>query len=241
MLRQGTHMMRIAAVVVLTCSLVAQAECARPKNASPQGVAGQSDEARLRYLSKLLEEESGRARTWTLAWGGAYGAGVVVQLSLMALLPRDEQPDMYWGAASTGVGLAFTLLGKPEVLEGGPLFARRASAATPEDTCAIIAEGERMLEAGAQNEESSFAWYLHVGNVLFNVGIGLVLGLGYGHWQGAIINAIAGSAIGEANILTSPSHLIPGWKRYRQGDAPSPVSFHVVPTAGPGLGVLMRF
>lgn len=234
-------MRRIAAALILSCSLVVQAECARPKNASPRGVAGQSDEARLAFLSKLLEEESGRARNWTLAWGATYGAGAVVQLALMPLLPREEQPDMYWGAASTGVGLAFTLLGKPEVLEVGPLFARRASAATAEETCAIIAEGERMLEVGAENEESSFAWYLHVGNVLFNVGIGLVLGLGYGHWEGGIINAIVGSAIGEANILTSPSHLIPGWKRYRQGEAPSAVSFFVVPTAGPGLGVLMRF
>lgn len=234
-------MRRLAVALILSGSLVVQGECARPKNASAQGVAGQSDEARLAFLSKLLEAESGRARTWTLAWGATYGVGAVVQLALMPLLPREEQPDLYWGAASTGVGLAFTLLGKPEVLEGGPLFAKRASAATAEDTCAIIAEGERMLEMGAENEQSSFAWYLHVGNVLFNVGLGLVLGLGYGHWEGGIINAIVGSAIGEANILTSPSHLIPGWKRYRQGEAPSPVSFFVVPTAGPGLGVLMRF
>jgi hypothetical protein len=234
-------MRRLAVAVLLTCSLVVQAECARPKNASPQGVAGQSDEARLAFLSKLLEEESGRARTWAFVWGGTYGLLGVVQLAVMPLFPREEQPDWYWGAASTAFGLAFTLLGKPEVQDAGPLFATRASAATADDTCTLIAEGERLLEVGAENEDSSFAWYLHVGNVLFNVGIGLVLGLGYGHWEGGIINAIVGSAIGEANILSSPAHLISGWKRYRQGEVPSPVSFFVVPTAGPGLGVLMRF
>lgn len=234
-------MRRIAAAVVLMCSLVVRAECARPQNASPGGVAGQSDEARLAFLSKLLEEESGRARTWAFVWGGSYGLLGVAQLAVMPFFPREEQPDWYWGAASTAVGLAFVLLGKPDVQDAGPVFARRASAVTPDATCTLIAEGERLLEAGAENEESSFKWYLHVGNVLFNVGLGLVLGLGYGHWEGAIINAIVGTAIGEGNIVTSPAHLISGWKRYRQGEAPSPVSFFVVPTAGPGLGVLMRF
>lgn len=235
-------MRRLVVVVALACASVAQAQnCERPPDASAQGVAAQSDEARLAYLSKLLHEESGRARAWMGFWGGTYGLLTIAQLSLMPVFTREEQPDWYWGAASTAFGLAFTLLSKPDVQDGGPIYAQKVSAAAPADTCALIAEGERMLELGAANEASSFQWFLHAGNVLFNVGLGLILGLGYGHWQAAVINTVVGTAIGEANILSSPAHLISGWKRYRTGEKPPAVTFHVIPTAAPGLGLVMRF
>ena len=234
-------MKHFALALILSCSLVAHAECARPKDATSQGVAGQSDEARLAYLGKLLNDESGRARAYTRAWGAGYGVLTLAQLTIMPFFTREEQPAWYWGAFGAAFGLGFTLLGVPEVMDGGPLYAKKASAATADNTCELIAEGEKMLEVGADAEVSSFAWYLHAGNVLFNVGLGLILGLGYGHWQSAVINTIVGVAIGEANILTAPSHLISGLKRYRQGEAPSAVTINVIPTAGPGLGVLVRF
>ncbi len=236
------QMTRLVLALVLATSIAAQAQnCERPAGSSGQGVAGLSDEARLAFLSKLLSEESVRSHNWTLAWGAIYAGLGIGQLALMPLFTREEQPDWYWGAAGTGVGLAFTLLGRPEVLEAGPLFAKKASTVSPDDRCALIAEGERMLGSGADAEESGFVWYLHVGNVLFNVGLSLVLGLGYNHWQGAIINFAVGTAIGEANILSAPSHLISGRKRYQKGGSPEAVTFHVIPTAGPGLGVLLTF
>lgn len=235
-------MKRIVLLMVLMGSVAAHAQnCERRADTSPQGVAGLSDAARLEFLSKLLLEESARAHNWVLAWGGIYAGLGMAQLALMPLFPAEEQPDWYWGAASTGVGLAFTLLGRPEVLEAGPLYGQRVSAATPENTCALIAEGERLLQTGAETEEASFKWYLHAGNVLFNIGMALVLGLGYGHWRGGLINLGVGIVMGGANILSGPAHLISGWKHYAKGQSPQAVTFHVVPTAGPGLGVLLRF
>ena len=253
-------MKRIAAVAVLVCSLMVQAQgseaparvqCERPKGTSPNGVAAQSDEVRLAFLSKLLVEEGARAHNYTLFWGATYGVLGVAQLAAMPFFPAEKetptrvdtntQADFYWGAASTAFGLAFTLLGTLDVLEAGPLYAKKVSAATADDTCKLIAEGEKLLESGADAEASTFAWYLHVGNVLFNAGMGLILGLGYGHWTSAVINTLVGSAVGEANILSGPAHLIPGWKRYRLGEAPPAVTFRVIPTAGLGLGLLMTF
>lgn len=235
-------MRRIAVAMALSCSLIARAEpCARPKDASPHGVSALTDQERLTFLSKLLAEESERARNWLLVWGATYGVMGVAQLAVMPAFSREEQPDWYWGAASTAVGVAFILLDPPEVLEAGPLYAAKAARVTPEGTCALIAEGERMLAAGAEHEVGSMRWYIHGANVLFNVALGLVLGLGYGHWQGAAINTGVGVAIGEANILSAPAHLISGWKRYRDGEAPAAVTFQLVPAPGVGLGMLVRF
>lgn len=237
-----SQMIRLVLAFALISSVAAPAQtCERPSGASAQGVAGLSDEARLAFLSKLLSEESVRAHNWVLAWGAIFGGLGVGQLALRPLFTAEEQPDWYWGAAGTGVGLAFTLLGRPEVLEAGPQYAQKVSTVSADDRCGLIAEGERLLGRGANAEEAGFAWYLHVGNVLFNVGLGLVLGLGYNHWRAAVMNFLIGTAVGEANILSAPAHLISGWKRYQKGGSPEKVSVHVIPTAGPGVGVLMTF
>jgi hypothetical protein len=233
---------RLLVVVVLSGSLSAAAEtCERPQGAAPASVAAQSDEARLMFLSKLLLEESGRARNWTLAWGATYGVLTIAQLAVMSVVPREEQPDWYWGALSTVVGVAFTVIDPLEVRDEAPKFAQRVRAAAPDETCKLIGEGERMLKAGAEHERSGVQWYIHAANVLFNVGLGLVLGLGYGRWPSGLLNMGIGTAIGEATLFSSPTHLISGWEQYRQGAAPVAVRFHVVPTAGPGLGVLLEF
>lgn len=235
-------MKRLVLAVLLSGSTLAFAQtCERPKDSSPSGVAAQSDEARLAFLSKLLLEESHRAYAWRLGWGATYSVLTIAQLGVMQLFTQEEQPDWYWGALSTAVGVAFTLLDPPEVLEGGPVYAQKAKVVPEVERCKLIAEGERMLEQGAAHEQDSVAWYIHAGNILFNVGLGLVLGLGYQRWTSGLINMGVGSAIGEATMFTSPTHLIGGWKQYRHGESPPKVTFHVIPTAGPGVGVLLTF
>jgi hypothetical protein len=58
---------------------------------------------------------------------------------------------------------------------------------------------------------------VHLGNVLFNVGLGLFLGLGYHHWEAGAINAGVGIAVGEALILTRPTAAIDDLDAYRLG------------------------
>lgn len=219
------------------------ADCARPEGASEQGVAAMDARARLAFMAKLFDEESAAAKRWTFGWGGGYALLTAAQLAAMPFFSREEQPDWYWGAASSVVGVAFTLLGPLEVLEAGPRYAQRAATVSDEETCSLIAEGERMLREGADSEDMSRAWYIHLGNVAFGAGMFLLLGLGYQHWVSGAINGAVSVAIGELTIFTMPNQLISGWKRYRDGDGSkaTPVSFMVVPTAGPGLGFVMRF
>ena len=87
----------------------------------------------------------------------------------------------------------------------------------------------------------STSWIAHVVNVLFNVGVGLILGLGYDRWQTAGLNGAVGIAVGEATVLTTPTGMIDGWDRYRFGGKNDPkVTVRLVP-AGLGAGLALTF
>lgn len=232
----------VVAVLVVCSSLHAlAADCARPEGATPGSVATQTPEARLAFMAKLFEEESAAATRWTLGWGSTYAALTIAQLAVMPFFSRDDQPDWYWGALSSVVGVAFSTLDPLEVMSAGPGFARRARAATEDDTCKLLEEGERILRDGAEHEAFGRSWFIHAGNVVFGIGMTLLLGLAYGHWESGIISGATSILIGEATIFTSPNQLISGWEKYRSGGATPAVTFHVIPTAGPGFGLLMRF
>jgi hypothetical protein len=70
----------------------------------------------------------------------------------------------------------------------------------------------------AQNQKDGRRWWLHVGNVVLNTGVGLFLGLGYHHWFAGALNAIGGSAIGELIIFTQPTSSVDDLRQYRTGD-----------------------
>lgn len=234
--------MRAALVVmVLGVSSLSKAECEKPEGAKPGSVATKSDAERLKFLASRFESESAAATRWTLGWGATYAVGTITQLAIAPLFPDSDKPDFYWGAFSTAVGVAFSIIDPLEVLYGGPIFAKRAGSVTPDETCALIKEGERMLIEGAEHEASGIRWYIHGANILFNVGLGLVLGLVHNRWVSGAINAAVGTAIGEATIFTSPTGLISALDAYRANGSKPLVTFNLVPTAGPGLGVLVRF
>jgi hypothetical protein len=240
-----------AVACMLCVSGTSFANCAAPSETTPAGIANQSDANRLKFLTHVINEESKAANTWTFAWGGSYALLTMVQLSIMPLFPENEKPDWYWGAVSSGVGVAFSIIDPLEVLNAGPIFAARASKQMGEiETCQLIAEGERLLKDGSDHEFLGTRWFIHVANVAFNMGLGLVLGLGYQRWISGIINAAIGTAIGEATIFTEPTALISGWNQYiSQGTTVhTTLEFKLVPTliqngtsASLGLAIGTRF
>lgn len=231
-------------LVVFALAVVGVAEaCPVVPEAQPESIAAGSPSERLTFMSELFESESNATKRWVGAWGSAYAALTVAQLAVVGLLPLEERPDWYWGALSSGLGVAFVVLGTGAVLPNGPRFkARLRGRATPD--CSMVAEGELLLREGANEQASSRRWYMHVGNVVFNVGLGLILGLGYGRWTSAAINVLAGTLIGELTLLTSPDQLIRGWQNYVAGRPTSSVSWRVVPlatSAGAGAAVVLQF
>ena len=233
-------MVRLALLSLCLSMSALAIECPMPEGSTPASLAAQSPEARAAFLSTLLGQQSESIQTWKLLWGAGYSLMTIGQLALMPLLP-EHRADWVIGAASSAVGFAVVVIDPMEVIEGGPSFVARAKVVTPEQTCQLLIDGERMLRDGASKQAFSTSWISHVVNVLFNVGVGLILGLGYGRWQTAGINGAVGIAIGEATTLTTPTGLRDGWERYRFGNKrESSVTIRLVP-AGIGAGLALTF
>ena len=218
-----------------------KAACPLPASAVP-GLQQRSTPERLHFLSRALDADAAATRTWRLAWGAIYGVGTMAQLIALPALGPEDQKDFVVGAFSTAVGVGFTIVGTPDVMEDAPVFAARV--AMGGDECELLAEAERLIVKDAANELSGVAWYLHAANIAFNLGLGLVIGLGFGHWVSALVNFLVGAAIGEGTFLTQPTALDPAWSRYLTGDLgpPSPTAVQLSPAAvAGGFGLAVHF
>jgi hypothetical protein len=209
------------------------------------GALERSDAARLKFLSDELLAESHRARNWSLAWGATYAVLTVGQVAVVPLIIKQDQVEWWVGAATSAVGLGFTIMDPLEVRTAGPGYAARAAVSGSD--CALIAEGEGLLERSAIHETASRRWYIHAANVGINLGIGLILGVGYDHWVAAAVNFAIGAAFGELTIFTSPTRLISAWSEYQRGELsaqPVPISVRLFPMfhpGGAGVGVALAF
>lgn len=231
-------------LVFATCLSTAAlaVECPQADGVGGTGVGTKSGEERLAFLAQTFDQESQSMNRWMLAFGGGFAALTVGQAGLMGAFPKDQQPDWYWGAISSAVGVATVLLSNPEASREAPVFRQRAAAAqSPEQVCSLVAEGEKLLESGSGAEAFGTAWYAHVANVLFNVGFGLLYYFGYDHLQTAIVNTAVGTVLGEAMILFQPTGLVTGWERYKTGAIRKPLIAWSVFPAGLGAGVMLRF
>jgi hypothetical protein len=102
------------------------------------------------------------------------------------------------------------------------LRARLAARGPTDDVCTLLADAETRLVRDAQNQADGQRWWMHVGNVLLNTSVGLFLALGYNHWGAGVFNAVFGTAIGEAIILTQPTSSIDDLRTYRAGSLEPP-------------------
>jgi uncharacterized membrane protein len=204
-------------------------------------------QARLFFLQSHLSKEAPRAQRWFRAWTIGFSGLAAVQL-LAPLVVKDRRVDFYVGAGASLVGLAASLIGRPSVISDGPAFvARVAGAPQDADPCVLVAEGERMLVHDAEMETTGRGPVMHILNVGFNVGVGLVLGFVFHRTTTAIVNTLVGTAIGEAQVLTRPRGLVDALKRYDAGlpDPPArPWRWQLAPTLderSAGLTLLATF
>ncbi len=208
------------------------APCPAPETAPP--LATVDGTARAAFLAAAFDREVRDVDVWSWTWSGVYVAGTIAQGVGLALThDPGTKVDLTVGVISTGFG-AVTLGVLPLQLTL-PLRAARArlASASPADACAALAHAEETLVKVESDQALANGILAHAGNVAVNVGIALILGLGYGRWTSAAVSGGVGVAVGEANAFTQPHHLRKVLARYRAGDlgeAPAPaIAWRLVP------------
>lgn len=179
-----------------------------------------------------------RASIWGWAWGGAIGASGVVSLAVVPFVAKADRIDWYTSAGSAAVGVLPFVVAPLDVSRDAKALHRRVAtlpAQAPDaDVCSLLADAETKMVHDAEDEQSQQRWYVHAGNLAFNTGVLLFLGLGYHRWESGLINGLAGAAVGEALIFTQPNATVGELAAYRAGQAPSAA-------AGPGPGVTVGY
>jgi hypothetical protein len=240
MARPPARPVRLLLALLLAAPAAAQ-ECPRPAAAGLHGLAARTDQERLQGLADLASQEDANLGTWRLLSGAGFALLVLGQLALAPLLPAEARPDYYLGAAYSALGTASTLVGAPAVFERGAAFAREAAAATPATRCALVAEGERLLERSAAQQSQATRWYLHLVNVAVNLSLGAILGFGYGHWTTAALDTGVGIALSETVLLTRPHALDQAWRSYLGAEEGVALRLTLAPTVGGAMALGVGF
>jgi len=175
--------------------------------------------ARLDWLDAHLMRERRRALIWSWGWGGGFAASGVGSLVAVPLDSREHRIDWYTSAVSSAIGVLPFLVAPLDVIaDAKELHVRLGSApSSHSDLCALLADAEARLARDAQNEATERAWWMHAGNLAFNAGVLLFLGLGYHHWGSGVIDGVGGAVVGEVMIFTQPTGSIEDLESYRAG------------------------
>lgn len=181
-----------------------------------EAVAALDGGLRLKWIDAHLSATAHRAQLWTWGWGIGISVATVANLAPLPFVAKSDRIDWYVGAGTTVIGLVPLLIAPLDVIDDARKLHAAVQSST-DDVCRLLADAERSLLRDANNQSDGQRWWLHVGNVVLNFGVGLFLGLGYHHWGTGAWNAFGGSAIGEAIILTQPTGTIDDLRRYRAG------------------------
>jgi hypothetical protein len=214
--------------------------CPAPDDAP--GVGKVDAQVRLDFLAHAFDREVSDIDAWSWGWGSVYVAGTIVQaVALVPTTDHGKRIDLEVGAISTTVGaLSLTVLPLQLTL---PLRSARSHWGDA-DKCAVLARAEHTLASVEKDQALANSIVGHIGNVAVNLGIALILGVGYHQWSSAAISGGVGVAIGEANAFTQPHHLHDVLMRYRTGrfdgpDAPPlSVAWSVAPVVSPQMSGL---
>jgi hypothetical protein len=218
-LRRIVHVGLLAAILTLSATSAARATDRCPAGASGGATLAAIDpELRLHFIDEHLARTARRAQVWTWGWGIGIGVATVANLVPLLFVDPENRIDWYVGAGTTIVGVVPLLIAPLDVIgDARALGAQLAARRPTDDVCALLADAERKLVRDAQNQADGQRWWLHAGNVLLNTGVGLFLALGYHHWTAGAFNAIFGTAVGEAIILTQPTSTIDDLRTYQSG------------------------
>jgi hypothetical protein len=164
---------------------------------------------RLHSVQLALDGDVRWARFWYWAWMAA-GTGLLGgQAALAAVTHGNTQKEYIAGAATSVFIPAVLLVHPPTVLVDAPALDARIQQTSVGgrvgDPCIAVSRAQELLRQDAADEALRTAWYAHTFVIAGNFAVGLFLGLAFHDWFGAAKQAFGGSAVGELQILTTPT------------------------------------
>ncbi len=236
--------MVVAALLLVSVNAPYASECAPIAGGSTQ--LGRIDaEVRLRFLRDRLRVAARKSRIWNWTWAGLYTGLTVVDLALLDGASHAKLIDNGVGASVAFIGLMSVALVPQDVIADQFWLERRLRRAPQgTDTCALLADAERLLIRDAKSSAFGKGVLVQLGNFLVNMAALFVLGSGYHHWDQAALQGLGGLAIGEVQILSQPNDTVHDLRRYRAGNlglppAWRPIGWALAPMAGQGVGGLI--
>jgi hypothetical protein len=229
----------LGSTVGLASTHAGAAVCPAPEGAP--AVATVDPEVRIAYLTQAFDREVRDIDAWSWTWGGIYATATIAQGTALALTTNHATKiDLTVGTIAAGFGaLSLTLLPLKLTLPMRSASDAAKHRGLDEDPCLALARAEQTLLRVAKDQALSTGIIGHIGNVAVNLGIALILGLGYGHWVSGAVSGGIGLAVGETNAFTQPHHLAEVLERYRSGrldpTTPKPPSCSVVPVVSPSM------
>jgi hypothetical protein len=182
----------------------------------------QSTEARLHFIHDRLRADAHNARIWGYSWGAVYSALATGQLVAAPLVSHATGLDLYVGGGAALIGLIPLVVTPLKVMGDERRLDELAAEPSAADPCLALARAEEMLNRDAANEAQGQSLLFQGGNLVFNAGIFLVIGAGFGHWISATTSLFTGITTGEVMILTQPVGAVTALHKYRRGDLGSP-------------------
>ena len=215
-------MVAVAAALVRPPMARAAVSCPPTLAGADPRLGGIEAEARLAWIDEHLARTAARARWWTWAWGLGIGGSGVASLAVVPSVERSARVDWYTSAGSAAIGVVPLVVAPLKVVRDARelhagLAAHAPGAPPALEVCPLLADAEARLVRDAADQRDQQRWWFHAGNLAFNTGVALFLGLGFHHWTSGIINGVAGAAVGEALILTQPTGTIDDLGAYRAG------------------------
>jgi hypothetical protein len=248
MKRTSTLAAALVGVVALAPARESRADDAMrcpPMSGAAPALSMQPASLRLDFVRSVMRDQARRARLWS--WGWALGGTALIAgnyaIAALADTADDRVDPIVGGTAAITIPAGIlikplTVMSANDELED--YLARTASTAGARDACVTLARAEELLAISADDEALTAGWIAQVLAIGGNAAIGLFLGLGFDHWEGALLNGVGGIAVSEAQIFTQPTGAVSALERYRRGvlqargEPTATFAWHVTPWLGAG-------
>jgi hypothetical protein len=200
-------------------------------------------DTRLQLVRETMADQAQRARTWNWTWGAT---GLAISASSFTIAALRDTPDDRVDPITAGVAslvIPATILLRPFAVIRNQAALDSLVARGDPDRCVTLARAEELFAESAEDEAFRSGVIPHALVIGANTGLALFLGLGFGHWRGALLAGGGGLLLGEIRILTQPTGAVGALKRYRDGEiAPTPrardITLRVAPMVEPGNAAL---